>query len=271
MTSQESAEAGLSKQVAALISQIESIEGDESLEPEEQIDELLSLGGDVLKLAQLAIPAEQQLAKVLLSSYVNATPWFEADYGIEGFYHEHEVCSELLFRLGQNLPTELIPESFDSEKNNFSYCAGLSMNSNVTSDKLGRFRASAINYGYGWDEDVVLFVALLLNPNSTADFVIESIEQLSVDQVDWLLGLITGHPVVWGNSSEYTQELIMDASHSVEALTAIKHYVESNTDSAFNQSTDWSELLVKNPSRALEAIEVRLASKNPRFHHFENN
>jgi hypothetical protein len=153
MTSQDSAEAESNKQVAALISQIESIESDESLEPEEQIQQLLVLSGDVKRLAELAIPADHQLAKVLLSSYVNATPWLEADYGIEGFYYEHQVCSGLLFNLGQNLPTELIPESFDSEKNNFSYCAGLSMNPNINADKLGRFRASAINYGYGWDED----------------------------------------------------------------------------------------------------------------------
>jgi hypothetical protein len=253
MTSQESAEAGLSKQVAAFISQIESIESDESLDTEEQIQQLLVLSGDVKRLAELAIPADQRLAKVLLSSYVNATPWLEADYGIEGFYYEHQVCSELLFRLGQNLQTELIPESFDSEKNNFSYCAGLSMNPNITADKLGRFRASAINYGYGWDEDVVLGVALLLNPNSTYEFVLKAIEQLSGDELDWLQGLITGNHVVWGYSSEYTQELIMDASHSVDALTAIKHYVESNEDCAFNDS-----------NKVLEAIEVRLASKNPR-------
>jgi hypothetical protein len=270
MTSQESAEAGLSKQVATLIGQMESIESDENLETDEQINQLVSLGQDVLRVAELAVPADQQIAKVLLSSYVNATPWFEADYGPDGFYEEHQDCSELLFRLGQNWPTELIPESFDSEKGNFCFCAGLSMNSNLTFDKLGTFMDSAVNYGYGIEEDEVLFVALLLSPNSTHEFVLKALEQLSVNQVDWLLGLITGNHIAYGYSSEKAQELIMDAPHSVDALKAIKHRVESNADGAFNQFTDWSDLY-RVSNEVLEAIEVRLASKNPRFHKFENN
>lgn len=270
MVSQDSVEVEVNKQVAALISQIKSIESDESLETEEQIQQLLVLSGGVQRLAELAIPTDQQVAKVLLSIYVNATPWFEANYGPDGFYYEHEVCSELLFKLEQTLPTELIPESFDSEKGNFSYCAGLSMNPNLTADKLGRFRASAINYGYGWDEDVVLGVALLLNPNSTYEFVLKAIEQLSGDELDWLLGLITGHHVVFGYSSEYTQGLIMDAAYSADALKAIKHCVESDKTGAFNTFTDGGARLVS-PNHALEAIDVRLASKNPRYHSSENS
>ena len=286
MTAQDSAEIEVNKQVAALISQIESIKSDESWkteeETEEQIQQLLVLSGDVQRLANVLVSTDRQLAKELLSSYVNATPWFEANYGIDGFYYEHEICSELLFELGQTLPTELIPESFDSEKGNFSYCAGLSMNPNLTSDKLGKFMDSAnpsgdvfdedtvLSYGYGWDEDIVLFVALLLNPNSTYEFVVDSIEQLSGDKVDWLLGLVTGHPVVWGNSSERTYRLIMDATYSADALKAIKHCVESNTTGAFNQIcfTDEGARFVS-PKPVLEAIDVRLASKNPRFHSFE--
>ena len=269
MTSQDSAEAVLNEQVDALISQIESIESDESLETEQQIEQLLALSGDVQRLANLVIPAFQSLGKALLSSYVNATPWFEANYGLDGFYYEHELCSDLLFNLGQNLPAELIPESFDSEKGNFCYSAGLSMNPNLAADKLGNFMVSATNYGYGIDEDAVLGVALLFNPNSTFEFVLDAIEQLSVEQVDWLLGLITGNHIVWGYSSEKAQELIMDASHSVNALKAIKQHVVTNENGTFNQFTDWSELS-NSSSVVLEAIEVRLSSNNPRFHSFEN-
>jgi hypothetical protein len=272
MTSQESAEAELSKQVATLIDQIESIESDESLETEEQIQQLLVLSGDVKRLAEIAIPAEQQLAKVLLSSYVNATPWFEADYGPDGFYYEHEDCSEVLFNLGQNWPKDLIPETYDSEKGNFCFCAGLSMNPSLTVEKLEHLMDSAKNYGYGMDEDAVLFVAHLLNPNSTPEFVLKRIERLSGDEVDWLLGLITGDHMAFGYSSEKTQELVMEATYSVDALKAIRHCVESNKTGTFNQIcfTDEGARFVS-PIRVLEAIDVRLASKNPRFHHFENN
>jgi hypothetical protein len=119
------------------------------------------------------------------------------------------------------------------------------------------------------DEDAVLFVALLLNPNSTHEFVLKALEQLSAEQVDWLLGLITGNHITYGYSSEKAQELIMDASHSVDALNAIKQYVESSADGAFNQFTDWSDLY-RDSNEVLEAVEVRLASKNPRFDSFEN-
>jgi uncharacterized protein (UPF0335 family) len=268
MTSQDSAEVEVKKQVAALISQIKSIESDESPETkeetEEQFDQLLALSFDVQRLAKVLVYSDRQLAKELLSSYVNATPWFEADYGPDGFYSEHEVCSDLLFNLGKNWPKDLIPESFDSEKGDFSFCAGLSMNPSLTVDKLGRFRASAINYGYGWDEDVVLGVALLLNPNSTYEFVLKAIEQLSGDELDWLLGLIIGNHVTFGYSSEYAQELIMDSAYSADALKAIKHCVESDKTGAFNQIcfTDEGARFVS-PNPVLEAIDLRLASKNP--------
>jgi hypothetical protein len=272
MTSQDPAQAELDKQVASLIGQIDSIESDENLETEAQVNQLLSLGQDVLRLAELTIPADRQLAKELLSRYVNSSPWLEAEarYGWDGFHREHENCSELLFNLGQNWPIDLIPDSFDSEKGDFCFCAGLSMNPNLVEKNLEKFMDSAINYGYGMDEDVVLFVALLLNPNSTHEFVLKAIEQLSGDEVDWLLGIITGNHITYGYSSEKAQELIMDAPYSVAALTAIKKYVESNADGAFNQFTDWNDLS-RDSNEVLEAIDLRLASKNPRFDHFENN
>ena len=269
MTSQDPAEEDLNKQVAALISQIGSIESDESLETEEQIEQLLVVSRDVQRLAKLAIPADQQLAKVLLSNYVNATPWFEADYGPDGFYHEHEDCSEMLFNLGQNWPKDLIPETYDSEKGNFSFCAGLSMNPSLTVEKLEHLMESAKNYGYGMDEDAVLFVAHPLNPNSTPEFVLNRIERLSEDEVDWLLGLITGNHMAFGYSSEKAQELVMEATYSVDALKAIKRCVESNKTGAFNQIcfTDEGTRFV-GPNRVLEAIDMRLASKNPRHVNF---
>lgn len=74
MVSQDSVEVEVNKQVDALISQIESIESDETLETEEQIQQLLVLSGDVQRLANVLVSTDRQLAKELLSSYVNATP-----------------------------------------------------------------------------------------------------------------------------------------------------------------------------------------------------
>lgn len=144
------------------------------------------------------------------------------------------------------------------------------MNPKLAVDKLETLMESARNYGYGMDEDAVLFVAHLLNPNSTPGFVLKEIEQLSRDEVNWLLGLITGNHISDGYSSEEAQELIMDAAHSADALNAIRQYAKANEEGAFNEFTDWSDL-DRNSDEVLEAIDIRLASKNPRFHSFENS
>ena len=249
----------LTEQVDSLIGQMTLIENDKDLDIEEQIEALLDLAEDIQELANDLVLEDKQLAKSLLSAYVNAKPWLEADYGPDGFYEEHTELAFILFDLGQNWPDSEFPDSFASEQDNFCFCAGLAMNPSLTLDKVARFLESTFNYGYGLEEDAILSVALILNPNSTSALVDVALEQLSELQVDLIFGLISGHFAVYGNSSECAQNAIFHSQQSAEALNSIKRYLESHQTGMFNESTDWNNLHIDSES-VIEAIETRLAS-----------
>ena len=247
------------EQVESLIGQIASIEDDSDLDIEEQIEALLDLSENIQALSNDLVQNEQQLAKSLLSAFVNSAPWLEADYGPDGFYEEHTELAFMLFDLGQNWPDSEFPDSFASEQDNFCYCAGLAMNPSLTLDKVAPFLESTFNYGYGLEEDAILSVALILNPNSTSALVEVALEQLSELQVGLMFGLISGQFAVYGNSSESTQNAIFHSQQSAEALNSIKRYLESHQTDMFNEATNWSNLHIDSKS-VIEAIDTRLAS-----------
>ena len=251
--------ANLKEQVDSLIGQIASIEEDENLDVEEQIEALLELSENIQALSNDLVQNDQQLAKSLLSAYVNSAPWLEADYGPDGFYEEHTELAFMLFDLGQNWPDSEFPDSFASEHDNFCFCAGLAMNPSLTLDKVAPFLESTFNYGYGIEEDAILSVALILNPNSISALVEVALEQFSELQVGLLFGLISGRFAVYGNSSESTQNAIFHSQQSAEALNSIKQYLESHQINMFDESKNWNNLHVDS-ELVIEAIDTRLAS-----------
>lgn len=213
---------------------------------DEAIDLLCNLSEKVEQVATQLLDLNHVLAaSFLLGEFVEAQPWFEADYGsADGFWYEHTQLVNKLFDLGKSLPREIIPEVFDPNTSYFTLNVGIALNEKLTVDDVVNLIPSAAEYGHiSEEEDAIVLSALMLNKAVNREVAYHIVPQFNEVQAATVCALITGIYYIYGCSTQSVQFAAYCESFSVEMLQCLDE-LACASPKVFNEQVNWQDLQV---------------------------
>jgi len=227
-----------------LFNKIQEINADSNADPQEIIERLIEdVHKKVLSIApQLLEKQYFESAYLLLGEFVDAQAWLEADYGPDGFYHQHTEISYLLFDFGKTATKEFARSKFDEITKHLSFAVGLALNSELTNVLLEKLLKEVVGEA---DPDIAIFTAALLC-NANLEHRSDVLDQLSVEEVGMLISALTGFMWIFGNSTENLQFALscepLDERTLMQFISYVTEYVDDNE--MFNENVAWGDLVI---------------------------